>query len=270
MKYSVEHVVDLQKRLSAETGRHLFEDLIKKIYTRIIQPGELAIDGGANVGFHTFPLSDAVGRTGQVLAFEALPNLVDYLKDQVKKRNVKNIQLYQKALSSETGKVHFHWVKDAEAMSGIRMIPEFLQNRNAVEHVENFEVEAVMLDTFVERFQLDWRFAKLDLEGGEFFALKGARRSLTKFQPMIIFENSRQPAADAYGYTKEEWFDFFASTGYRVYDILGQPFTVDEWFRFPLPWYVIAVGEKSADEYFVRDELPELVDAVVEEFDVFG
>jgi len=38
-----------------------YEQIIRAIYTAILQPGDLAIDCGANHGVHTIPMSDLVG-----------------------------------------------------------------------------------------------------------------------------------------------------------------------------------------------------------------
>src|SRR5215469_4528356 len=47
-----------------------FESTTIGAYTRLIRPGDVVFDVGANVGAHTLHLARAVGRTGRVHAFE--------------------------------------------------------------------------------------------------------------------------------------------------------------------------------------------------------
>src|SRR5262249_55464417 len=55
------------------------EEVIQDVYQARLEPGEMAVDCGANRGFHTMPMSAAVGPTGEVLAIEALPTLAEEL-----------------------------------------------------------------------------------------------------------------------------------------------------------------------------------------------
>ena len=47
-----------------------FEPSVTKSYRRLVAPGDVVLDIGANVGSHTLPLARAVGDTGRVVAFE--------------------------------------------------------------------------------------------------------------------------------------------------------------------------------------------------------
>ena len=50
---------------------------------RLTKPGKLAIDIGANIGYYTMLLADAVGPRGKVLAFEPNPRLANMLRASV-------------------------------------------------------------------------------------------------------------------------------------------------------------------------------------------
>ena len=47
-----------------------FEPSVTKSYRRLVSPGDVVLDIGANVGSHTLPLARAVGDSGRVFAFE--------------------------------------------------------------------------------------------------------------------------------------------------------------------------------------------------------
>lgn len=58
-------------------------------------------------------------------------------------------------------------------------------------------------------------FIKIDVEGGEFNVLKGAKNILTKDNPVIIFEFGLG-ASNFYGTTPNDIFDYFASINYKI------------------------------------------------------
>lgn len=58
---------------------------------------------------------------------------------------------------------------------------------------------------------------KLDLEGGEFDTLRGVE-SIRRSKPFIIFENGLIRSATLYGYSWNDFCEFFAGVGYEVFD----------------------------------------------------
>lgn len=104
-----------------------------------------------------------------------------------------------------------------------------------------------------------WRFCKLDLEGGELRALQGAKTSLKRFHPLIVFENGQDSSAGYYRYSREEWFGFFESVGYAVFTLWGDAFARSDWGRQDVPWYFIAAPRDSAHADFVAERLPDLL-----------
>jgi hypothetical protein len=125
--------------------------------------------------------------------------------------------------------------------------------------IELIDAESTTIDLLSEFELAGWRFCKLDLEGGEFFALRGARKSLARYHPMIVFENGLSAPAQVYGYSKEDFFAFFEGIGYRLYDLFGRPFTTAEWGLPNIPWEFIGVEDGSEDHVFIRSEFPDLL-----------
>jgi 23S rRNA U2552 (ribose-2'-O)-methylase RlmE/FtsJ len=50
-----------------------FETVITALYRGVVREGDLVLDGGAHIGAHTGPLARCVGKSGKVVAVEALP-----------------------------------------------------------------------------------------------------------------------------------------------------------------------------------------------------
>jgi FkbM family methyltransferase len=233
----------------------LFERIIEDIHTRVLEPGDLAIDGGAHVGRHSFPMAERVGQAGLVLAVEAHPVLARGLVKRARKRRFSQVEVVPRALSDRIGRVRFHCVENHSAYSGIAARRYDFKDRVRVIEVEATTVDALMAAQTGRRF----RFCKLDLEGGELRALQGGIAALKQHRPLIVFENGQDESARNYGYSKEEWFDFFASVGYELFTLWGHAYRAADWGRKDVPWYFIAAFGGTPDIAFVRDVLPPLL-----------
>ena len=161
------------------------------------------------------------------------------------------------ALAEAAGEANFHWVRNADAYSGLQPRPYPVAPDTAL-----IPVPCTAVDTLLAGETRRWRFAKLDLQGGELPALRGAVTAIAAHRPVLVFQNARAAAASAYGYDAAAFFGFFAGLGYRVLDLFGRPFGRADWDRPDIPWYSIAVAAGSSAEVMVEDVLgPILQDA---------
>jgi FkbM family methyltransferase len=235
----------------------LFESIIEGIYMAILSPGDLALDGGAHVGRHSFPMAERVGRDGVVLAVEAHPKLARGLVKRAKKRGLAQVEIVAAALSDQIGRVSFHCVKQHSAYSGIRA-----RRYDFDDDVQVIEVAATTIDALrADHPSRRLRFLKLDLEGGEFRALEGGVAALKTDRPLIVFENDQDRSAANYGYSREAWYEFFDAARYEVFTLWGQAYRRLDWGRRDIPWYFIAAPADSDDVDFVARELPAMLGA---------
>lgn len=236
----------------------LFEHIVEDICRRVVKPGDLALDGGAHVGRHTWPMAEAVGPSGRVLAIEAHPRFARDLVKRARKRSFSNVEVIGKAIYNRPGRVRFHCVKEHPAYSGIEK-----RRYDFPDRVKETDVEATTIDALVPQgAERPFRFCKLDLEGGEFRALEGGRRALESHAPFVLFENDQDNSARDYGYSRDDWFDFFAGVGFEVFTLWGRPFLREDWGRRDIPWYFLAVRPGSQDAKFVAEELPRFLAAL--------
>lgn len=222
-----------------------FEAIIEGLYRAVLKPGGLALDCGAHVGRHTFPLAECVTSSGIVYAIEPLARLAASLREECASKNLGQIKIYEVAVAEKADIVGFVDVQASPAYSGLQLrdLPPGDMN------IRMITVRATTIDRVLEEQpQTDSSpaFWKLDLEGGELHALKGARSSLRKFQPILAFENGREYAARPYGYAKEDWYGFFSEQGYDVLDLFGNPFTDALWTAPDIPWYCVAFPRRHS------------------------
>ncbi len=230
----------------------LFEGVVQAIYEAWLMPGDLAVDIGAHKGRHLFPMVDAVGPKGKVIAFEPIEKLHKSLKKAIKKRGIRNVKLHQLALSYEKGNVEFSFFENRPAFSGLkRRNTPFDDEEGGLTKVQ---VQQVMLDSKLPLFRRVSAI-KMDIEGGELHALMGARRCLLKSRPLVVFENGRQNSADVYGYSAADFFTFFNEMGMKVFWLSGEPFDPSDWNIDRACWEFVALPKEKAE---FAQKLPDL------------
>jgi len=196
-----------------------FEILVSLLYHEFLSGHESAIDGGANAGLHAVPLALRLAE-GHLHCFEPNPVTVVGLVRNLEGAGVLNrCSVHAQAVGHEAGRVEFLVNDERPATSHVRF--------EATTDLRSLQVPMVTLDAVVGATPI--AFIKLDLEGADFRALQGAVGILTSSKPFVVFENSRDWAAQCYGYTQEEFFAFFKRIGYRPFDLHGVELTRDTW-----------------------------------------
>lgn len=165
-------------------GRHilhfgLFDLLVCEAITRLAQTGEWALDIGANIGFMTRVMADAVGPTGKVIAFEPHPVLFAELSTNCPEDW---IDLRQVAVSAESGVAHLHVPGHFSENHGLSSLEASPGASEAI------EISTLALETILPAGQAIG-VVKMDIEGHEFAALQGAQTLLIERRIRdIIFE----------------------------------------------------------------------------------
>lgn len=74
---------------------------------RVLQPGAVFLDLGANVGFYTLLFSRFVGFEGRVIAFEADPGMAALLSENVRLNRCENVTVVARGVSDADERVPF-------------------------------------------------------------------------------------------------------------------------------------------------------------------
>ena len=141
----------------------------------LVGRGRVALDGGANVGAYTRIM---LGHFETVLAFEPAPDTFAALARNIEQWGVSGrVRAYPLALSDKAERVRL------EGKRGHRSVTRRI--------VGTGDIPAVRIDD-LDLEGLD--FIKLDLEGYELRALHGARETLSRFRPFVLFEDKPHKA----------------------------------------------------------------------------
>ncbi|MFP4403808.1 MAG: FkbM family methyltransferase [Candidatus Woesearchaeota archaeon] len=175
---------------------------IKKLCKR-----EMVIfDIGANVGIHALRMAKQVGPKGKIYAFEPMSWAQKKFKsNHLLNNNLNNIVLEKLALGEKeisiTTKFRTSW-----QLSGN-------QNKQSL-HTEKINFKT--LDSYVKEKKIKrLDFMKIDVDGGEYSMVLGAKKAIKKFMPKIILEVSEYQ--DERKYDVAKFLSIFKDLGYSFY-----------------------------------------------------
>lgn len=193
-----------------------YEELLAHGYGRFLSGASLAIDVGANLGFHTGTLA----RYCKVIAFEPIPEQVAELRHQFADRP--HAEIRQVALGRIAGEQSFHHFRFGHGMSGL------LPRGDQTEAVELIKVRVDTIDNQLAGLErVD--YIKIDIEGGEIDCLLGGRETIMRHRPFISAEYGR-PGYMPYGHAAGTLFITAQSFGYVISDLFGNLIeSLEEW-----------------------------------------
>jgi FkbM family methyltransferase len=190
------------------------------IIKKLLRPGMVVVDAGANVGEITLAAAKAVGPSGRVYAFEPLPDVADLLYENVRLNAMNQVSVERRGLSDQGGRreiyrasFNFH---DGSKHDGLATL-----YRSQTRDAASGEISLTTLDEFCECTNIgQLHLIKLDVEGAELPALKGGIRTLRRFKPHIVVEVQEETAHQA-GYKAADVLSFLEALGYR-FDVIGR------------------------------------------------
>jgi FkbM family methyltransferase len=161
-----------------------------EVLARLVAPGDVAVDVGANIGLMSGLMASCTGTSGKVFAFEAHPVVFQQLQSHLdcwKREPIAEIIGFQEAISSSAGTLN------------LVTTPEFTTNQGGSHILRDGEpnagesMTAVSSRELVDALPPDCRVGvlKIDVEGHELDVLLGAAEMLRSGAVRdIVFEDA--------------------------------------------------------------------------------
>jgi FkbM family methyltransferase len=167
---------------------------------KFVKPGDTVVEAGANIGTHTVPLARACA-PGRLYAFEPQQRVFQILCANLALNNIGNVIARPEAVGAETGSI---------------LVPD-------IDYARPGNFGAVSLEgpqpdsgtptplTTLDSLQLPaCALIKIDVEGFEPQALRGAAETIARCRPFLYVENDRVAH-------QQENISLMAEMGYRLY-----------------------------------------------------
>ena len=157
-----------------------YEAEVITVFEHFVEPGDLVVDAGASVGYHTCLLSGLVGLEGIVLAFEPHLPSFKFLAEHVHLSNkCRNVAVFREAL----------WKCDVEGLELSSVQHLGYSSLHRYKHATSTEtVRGRALDSILMGPDEHPRLIKIDCEGSEAEVLLGAQKILEKGVDCVVLE----------------------------------------------------------------------------------
>ena len=147
-----------------------------------LRAGMTFYDVGANIGIFAMMAARVVGSGGQVVAFEADPEIADRLREHAMRNSFSWVNIEQKAAWRESGTVMFERVE--ASVSPDRGVGHVVDSKNE----EAIALDAIALDDCSPKYRPP-DFIKCDVEGAEARSVsEGPGKFLEKQRPRVLCE----------------------------------------------------------------------------------
>lgn len=185
------------------------EDYETILMKEFIKSGMKVLDIGANIGYHTLQISQWVGESGRLIAFEPDPENYRLLCKNIEANNCKNVAVYQNAVGNFSGDLKLFF---CEENRGDHRIFDSGDQR------QSFRVKSIKLDEFFNKNEL-FDVIKMDIQGAEPLAFEGMKNFLDRHPKLVIFCEFFPDVFSNYNYSPNEFLEDIEKHGFQIFVI---------------------------------------------------
>jgi FkbM family methyltransferase len=178
----------------------------------LLRPGDVMVDAGANIGLFTVLAAARVGPHGQVIACEPSTATMELLRENVARNDFDWVELREVALAERPGRLEMQVFEPGSGYSSFAPAE--------TSRASSIEVEVTTLDQVAGPLLERTRLVKLDVEGAELRALRGAGVLIERARPDFIVELEPEHL-ERQGSSLAEVQALFDDAGYLGYAIGG-------------------------------------------------
>jgi len=195
---------------------NIYERQTKAALRKLVSPGSLVLDIGANIGAHTLHLAQLVGPNGRVMAFEPTDFAFRKLGRNLELNPslAARVEAYHCFLTGADGAsvpnaIYSSWPLAKEAGLHAKHLGREMQTETA---------QARSLDSILgERADRKVQLVKLDVDGFECDVLRGATSMLRDARPIFVMELAPYVLEERDA-SLDQLLSYFIPNGYVFYD----------------------------------------------------
>ena len=158
---------------------------IELITKNINQKNSIFIDVGCNYGAYSIPLSK-IKNIVDIYCFDTSKKALDKLIENIELNKIKKIKYFNLGIGEKNKTVFFD-----DDIKNYKNSGAFEINKSQI----GYKIKVNSIDNLIEKRIINPKkniFIKIDIEGYDFFALKGLVNTIRKYNVFIIFEFSKK------------------------------------------------------------------------------
>jgi len=206
----------LQRDLVSNTIKRglVYDDEIVELIRKNMPADSSFLDMGANYGQMSVLISKhikSIGK-GRVYSFEAEPFVGEILQKNAEINDCANMNIVHGALHNKTGeKLIFPEpdFKRFDSYGSYGIDPKAVTGRT----VETITVDSMNISDTIG-------FIKVDIQGSDLFALQGAKETIMKSRPVIVFEFEEQLQKE-FKTSFNDYVEFVRSIDYKFVEVIS-------------------------------------------------
>lgn len=158
------------------------------ILEKLVKPGMICIDIGANIGEVSLHLGKLTSPHGRIYAIEAVRSVFGRLRENVTQNRLDGVvSCYNVAISKEKGTTTIKYADSSKENQGMgSLVDDELSVINKCGTVHTISIDEFLEEHNVEKIDL----VKVDIQGAEPYLLEGGRRCFKTIGPDILMEVS--------------------------------------------------------------------------------
>ena len=206
--YQIANDVSIEVNLSNPGERAIsfnaFEPIVTKRFLEIVKDRDVVIDLGAWIGYYTLLAARHVGLEGSVISIE--PHRINFerIKSNIHLNGFQNVKLLNLAVGDEQG--------TKTLMEGNDSLTHTI-----MEDRTGYQINTDTVDNIVSGLRLDTiNLIIMDIEGYEYFALRGAKNALTKGIIKNMICEIHPDKLRLNGYSDSHVLDLLSKFGYKI------------------------------------------------------
>ena len=177
---------------------------------RNVKQGDTVLDIGAHIGLFSVIASKLSGISGKIYAFEPSGETFSLLQKTISINSISNIEPVHAAVGATPGEITFY-VSQVKGDNSNSLV-SYKTDRELIPET----VKMHSVDSFVKEKNLtSIKFMKIDVEGAEYDALRGAENTLRSLKPVCTL-GIHPEAVAAKGDKLGDIYDFVQGCGYRL------------------------------------------------------
>ncbi|MDZ4664883.1 MAG: FkbM family methyltransferase [Bacteroidota bacterium] len=149
-------------------------------FEKIINPNDTVLDIGAHIGLFSVYFSKKLSKKGRVICFEPTPGTFQILEKTVELNNLPNCTLVNAAIADKSGMLNFNLTSKNGEGSNANSLVQIERTVNVT------EVKVFSIDDYRRAEKLKINILKIDVEGYELNALRGAEETFIHDKPSGI------------------------------------------------------------------------------------